>query len=348
MSLLEVENLTTTFKGQSRKVTAVDNVSFAIRKGETLGLVGESGSGKSVTALSLMRLLPQANGLIESGSIRFDGVEVLEIPLEDMREIRGNTMAIVFQDPMTSLNPVMTVGKQMFEALELHLGLSSRAAWKRSIELLRAVGISGPESRLNDYPHQLSGGMRQRIMIAIAISCNPKLLLADEITTALDVTTQAQILDLLGEITEASSMAVLLITHDLGVVAGLAQRVHVMYGGRIVEKARTPDLFSKPQMPYTWGLLNAIPRLDRPPRVPLQSIPGSPPDLESHMNGCRFAPRCQFTREICREQEPTLTPSGLGSNDHEVRCWGVQSVEGGGWLLDVPIDTSGVQQSVER
>ena len=335
MSLLEVHDLHTYFYTREGVVRAVDGVTFHLEAGETLGLVGESGCGKSVTALSLMRLLSPPAGRIVNGQIMFDGRDILAASPDELRQIRGNTMAMVFQDPMTSLNPLLTVGRQVSEALQLHLGLGRADARGRTTELLRLVGIPAAHKRLGDYPHQFSGGMRQRVMIAMAMSCSPKLILADEITTALDVTIQAQILDLVGSLARNSGTAFLLITHDLGIVAGMTQRVHVMYAGRIVEKAVTEELFARPKMPYTWGLLRSIPPLRPRGRPRLAQIEGRPPDLRSTPPGCRFQPRCQYRRKICEEREPELIPVPGGRPDHEVRCWGTQDVPGGGWLIDV-------------
>jgi oligopeptide/dipeptide ABC transporter ATP-binding protein len=333
MPLLEVHDLHTQFDTGDGVVRAVDGVSFHLDAGETLGLVGESGCGKSVTALSLMRLVSPKAGVVR-GRIMFDGRDILAASSDELRRIRGNTMAMVFQDPMTSLNPLLTVGRQVSEALTLHLGLGRAEARDRTVELLRLVGIPGAAKRLGDYPHQFSGGMRQRVMIAMAMSCNPKLILADEITTALDVTIQAQILDLVGSLAQESGTAFLLITHDLGIVAGMTQRVHVMYAGRIVEKADTLDLFSRPKMPYTWGLLRSIPRLRHKATTRLAQIEGRPPDLKSIPPGCRFQPRCQYRRPICAVKEPELTTAAGGGPGQEVRCWGTQEVPGGGWLID--------------
>lgn len=334
MPLLEVRNLHTYFDTRDGVVRAVDGVSFHLDAGETLGLVGESGCGKSVTALSLMRLVSPEAGRIVEGQVLFDGRDILGASPEELRRIRGNTMAMVFQDPMTSLNPLLTVGRQVSEALKLHRGLKRAEARERTVELLRLVGIPAADKRLGDYPHQFSGGMRQRVMIAMAMSCNPKLILADEITTALDVTIQAQILDLVSSLARDSGTAFLLITHDLGIVAGMTQRVHVMYAGRIVEKAVTQDLFGRPQMPYTWGLLRSIPSLRKEARTRLVQIEGRPPDLKSVPPGCRFQPRCQYRRSICAEKEPELIPAARGGPGQDVRCWGTQDVPGGGWLID--------------
>ncbi|MEK6207671.1 MAG: ABC transporter ATP-binding protein [Chloroflexota bacterium] len=330
-NLLEVQDLYTQFFTRDGVVRAVDGVSFHVEAGETLGIVGESGCGKSVTALSLMRLIPQPPGKIVKGSIMFDGADVLKMDDDEVRGIRGNNIAMIFQDPMTSLNPVLTISRQISEALELHLKMDKSEARKRTIELLDLVGIPSAKKRADDYPHQFSGGMRQRVMIAMALSCNPKLILADEPTTALDVTIQAQILDLLKNLAREFRTAFILITHDLGVVAGMTQRIHVMYGGKIVEKADTAELFANPKMPYTWGLLRSIPRLDEKRKAKLVPIEGLPPDLIAPPPGCRFEPRCQYRRDICHEKEPPLEHIPNSKPDHEARCWGTQE---GGWLVD--------------
>ena len=329
--LLAVNDLHTQFFTRDGVVHAVDGVSFELAAGETLGLVGESGCGKSVTALSLMRLIPQPPGRITQGAIIFDGQDVLKMDDDDVRGIRGNNIAMIFQDPMTSLNPVLTISRQISEALELHLKMDKSEARKRTIELLDLVGIPSAKKRVDDYPHQFSGGMRQRVMIAMALSCNPKLILADEPTTALDVTIQAQILDLLKNLAREFRTAFILITHDLGVVAGMTQRIHVMYAGVIVEKADTGELFSNPKMPYTWGLLRSIPRLDEHRKAKLLPIEGLPPDLIAPPPGCRFEPRCQYRHDICKEKEPELKRVPNAKPDHEARCWGTQE---GGWLVN--------------
>jgi oligopeptide transport system ATP-binding protein len=333
MSLLEVSDLHTQFFTRDGVVRAVDGVTFEVGAGETLGIVGESGCGKSVTALSLMRLIPQPPGKIVSGSIMFDGQDVLKMDDDDVRAIRGHSIAMIFQDPMTSLNPVLTISRQISEALELHMKMDKSEARKRTIELMELVQIPSAKKRIDDYPHQFSGGMRQRVMIAMALSCNPKLILADEPTTALDVTIQAQILDLLKNLAREFRTAFILITHDLGVVAGMTQRIHVMYAGRIFEKADTGELFANPKHPYTWGLLRSIPRLDESRKAKLLPIEGLPPDLIAPPPGCKFEPRCQYRRDICKEKEPELRAVPNAKPDHESRCWGVQDVPGGGWLI---------------
>jgi oligopeptide transport system ATP-binding protein len=330
--LLEVEELRTEFVTRAGILRAVDGVSFTVAAGETLALVGESGCGKSATALSLMRLVPSPPGTVGGKAVRFDGVDLLTVSENEMRTLRGKSIAMIFQDPMTSLNPSLTVGLQLTETIRLHLGLGRRAARQRAAELLEMVGIPDAPNRLRDYPHQFSGGMRQRVMIAIALACDPRLILADEITTALDVTIQAQVLELLKKLVRETGTSVLLITHDLGVVAGMADRVNVMYAGRIVESAATEELFARPSMPYTWGLLDSVPRMDTSRSDKLIPIHGAPPDLVNPPAGCRFAPRCRFAREICLTGEPELAPLAE-SPQHTTRCWGMQAVPGGGWLI---------------
>src|ERR671922_631358 len=329
-NLLEVRDLKTQFFTRDGIVHAVDGVSFELAAGETLGIVGESGCGKSVTALSLMRLIPMPPGKIVKGSIVFDGADVLKMDDDEVRGIRGNNIAMIFQDPMTSLNPVLTISRQISEALELHLKMDKGEARKRTIELLELVGIPSAKKRADDYPHQFSGGMRQRVMIAMALSCNPKLILADEPTTALDVTIQAQILELLKGLAKEFRTAFILITHDLGVVAGMTQRIHVMYAGRIVEKADTGELFANPKMPYTWGLLRSIPRLDEQRKAKLLPIEGLPPDLIAPPINYKFKPHYQYHHDICKEKEPELRRIPNAKPDHEARCWGTQE---GGWLV---------------
>ncbi len=316
-TLLEVKDLTVRFYTQDGVVHAVNGISYEVREGETLAIVGESGSGKSVGVMSLIRLIPQPPGKITDGEVWFEGENLLSLSEEEIRHVRGNRIAIIFQDPMTSLNPVLTIGYQISEALQLHLGLNRNEARERSIELLKMVGIPDAERRIDDYPHQFSGGMRQRVMIAMGLSCNPKLLIADEPTTALDVTIQAQILDLVKRLREELGMAVIWITHDLAVVAGLAHRVAVMYAGMMVEKAHVRDIYYDPRHPYTLGLLNSIPRLDKVGRR-LEPIEGLPPDLLALPKGCPFAPRCRFRIDRCLEEMPTLTTVAPG---HEVACW---------------------------
>ena len=306
--LLEVVDLETHFRTQDGLVKAVNGVSFHVEKGETLGIVGESGSGKSVTSMSVMRLIPSPPGKIAGGKILFDGEDLVKCDEDEMRKIRGKNIAMIFQDPMTSLNPVLTIGRQITEALELHLRLTGREAERRAAELLALVGIPSPEKRLDDYPHQFSGGMRQRVMIAMALSCNPDLLIADEPTTALDVTIQAQILELINRLKRELDMAVIIITHDLGVVAGMADRVIVMYAGKIIEEGPTNQIFADPRMPYTIGLLQSIPRLDEERGRRLNPIRGLPPDLINLPAVCPFSPRCDFVQDACYKQVPPLRP----------------------------------------
>ncbi|MCX2727103.1 ABC transporter ATP-binding protein [Thermomicrobium sp. 4228-Ro] len=316
--LLEVRDLRTQFFTQDGVVKAVDGVSFHLMPGETLGLVGESGCGKSITALSIMRLIPSPPGKIVSGEILFEGEDILKMSDDEVRSIRGRKIAMIFQDPMTSLNPVLTINRQISEALELHLGMSKQQARQRAIELLKMVGIPNAEQRIDQYPHQFSGGMRQRVMIAMALSCNPSLLIADEPTTALDVTIQAQILDLIRNLQREHNTALILITHDLGVVAGMTDRINVMYAGHIVESAPTEELFENPKHPYTVGLLNSIPRLDAPRKERLNPIRGLPPDLIDLPDMCPFVPRCDFAREKCSEKNPPLFDV---NPVHRSACW---------------------------
>jgi peptide/nickel transport system ATP-binding protein len=324
--LLGVRELSTHFASPQGIVAAVDSVSFDLRRGETLGLVGESGCGKSVTALSLIRLVPPP-GRIVSGSVLFEGRDLLQISEAEIRRVRGGRIGMIFQDPMTSLNPALTIGEQIAEAAREHLTLSRRAANALAVELLEKVGIPRPRLRARDYPHHFSGGMRQRAMIAMALACDPPLLVADEPTTALDVTIQAQILDLIKGLSEAFGLAVLLITHDLGIAAGMCDRVIVMYAGRIVEDGEVTELFEGPQMPYTNGLLKSIPRMESERSRSLYAIEGFPPDLADLVTGCRFAPRCPHARDVCVSQEPSLTTR---SPTHLARCWGTESP--GGWI----------------
>jgi oligopeptide/dipeptide ABC transporter ATP-binding protein len=319
--LLRIRDLRTYFVTDRGGGTAraVDGVSLDLYPGETLGVVGESGCGKTVLSLSILRLVPEPPGHVRPGSlIEFEGRNLLTLPPRDLRAVRGNRIAMIFQEPMTSLNPVLTIGDQVAEAAIVHQRLSRATARQRAVELLRQVGIPEPEARVDQYPHQLSGGMRQRVMIAMALICHPQILIADEPTTALDVTIQAQILELLQRLQRELGMAVLLITHDLGVVAGSADRVVVMYAGQVVETAPTPELFARPQHPYTEGLMESIPRLDRP-RARLHSIPGSVPAATAWPSGCRFHPRCPFAWDKCRTEEPPLLETGTAG--HVARCW---------------------------
>jgi oligopeptide transport system ATP-binding protein len=326
-SLLEVTDLSTHFSTRRGLVEAVNHVSFTLSVGETLGVVGESGCGKSVTALSIMRLVNDPPGRIASGSVRFEGQDLLQLSEEEMQQVRGGRIAMIFQDPMTSLNPVLTIGAQMTEMIELHADLHGEAAKKRAAELLEMVGIPAARSRLDDYPHHFSGGMRQRVMIAMAMSCNPRLLIADEPSTALDVTIQAQILDLLRQLTRERDTAVMLITHNLGVVAGFCKRTQVMYAGRIVETGLTADLFADPRHPYTLGLLLSVPRLDDDRRSRLVSVRGQPPDLIDQPPGCPFVPRCDWALEVCKREEPRLAAvvgnaeGRSGEAAHMAACW---------------------------
>ncbi len=315
--LLSVENLVTSFKTEQAVIRAVDDISFTINKGQTVGLVGESGCGKSVTSLSILRLIQSPPGHIESGKIVFDGKNLLDLPESGMRSIRGNKISMIFQEPMTSLNPVFTIGNQISEVFRIHRGMSRQEAREKSIEMLRLVKIPAPEKRIDEYPHQLSGGMRQRIMIAMALACRPELLVADEPTTALDVTIQAQILDLMAQLQAELNMAILLITHDLGVVAEVCDHVIVMYAGRIAERAPVQQIFKNPKHPYTVGLLNSIPRLGKKTER-LPTIEGSVPSLAKLPVGCRFQTRCPHVHDKCRQVEPPLIPVGTG---HDAACW---------------------------
>jgi peptide/nickel transport system ATP-binding protein len=327
-AILEVRDLHTQFDTLDGVVRAVDGVSFELKRGETLGIVGESGCGKSVTALSILRLIPTETGRIASGSIRFEGEELTALSEEAMKRLRGHRISMIFQEPMTSLNPVLTVGTQIAENVVRHLGVPWRAARDRACEMLDLVRIADARRRLDEYPHQLSGGMRQRVMIAMALSCDPQVLIADEPTTALDVTIQAQILDLMLELKERTGTAIVLITHDLGVVAETTQRVVVMYAGRKVEEAPVEVLFEEPLHPYTRGLMRAIPRLDieadaAGTRPRLQEIPGLVPNLTRAIVGCAFAPRCGFATDRCSAEAPPIVDVGAG---HTVACWEVERV----------------------
>jgi oligopeptide transport system ATP-binding protein len=318
MALLEVTGLKTQFFTQDGVVKAVDGVSFHVNEGETLGIVGESGCGKSVSVLSVMRLIPQPPGKIVDGEVMFEGIDLLHVSDNEIRKVRGNQIAMIFQDPMTSLNPVLTIGRQIGEALELHMGMNKEESRKRSAQLLEMVGIAEAEDRLDDYPHQFSGGMRQRAMIAMALACNPQLLIADEPTTALDVTIQAQIVELVKRLRDEIGMAIIWITHDLGVVAGLADRMMVMYAGHAVEEAPVKEVYGDPRHPYTIGLLGSLPRLDEIREDKLQSIEGLPPDLIDLPPGCPFEPRCVYAIEKCRTDTPRLEPVGPR---HRIACW---------------------------
>ena len=316
--LLNVQGLETQFKTPEGIVHAVNGVSFTLNEGETMGVVGESGCGKSVTMLSCLRLIPQPPGKIVAGKALFKGQDLLAMNSEDIRHVRGAQIAMVFQDPMTSLNPVMTIGKQMEEPLKLHLGFTPQQARSRSIELLEQVGIPRAADRLKDYPHQYSGGMRQRVMIAMALACAPQILIADEPTTALDVTIQAQIVELVIRLREELGMAIIWITHDLGVVASIAHRVAVMYGGFIIEEAQIRDLYANPRHPYTIGLLGSLPQIQEQGRKRLYSIEGMPPMLYQKPHSCPFSPRCRWVTDRCRMENPLLEPVG---ENHRVACW---------------------------
>ena len=316
-NLIEVKKLVTQFSGKNGTVTAVDGVSFHVKRGETLGIVGESGCGKSVTSMSILRLIPKQTGKIASGEILFEGRDLAKLSEKEMRQIRGNEIAMIFQDSMTGLNPVMTIGKQLVETITAHSKMDKKEAWARAEEMLTKVGIPSPAQRLKEFPHQLSGGMRQRVMIAMALACQPQILIADEPTTALDVTIQAQILDLIRELNESMGTSVVFITHDLGVVSELCDTVIVMYTGHIVEQAPVKELFESPKHPYTKGLLNAIPKITRE-RNPLETIEGMVPNPTERIEGCSFSPRCPYATDQCRKAEP---PMAELSDGRLVRCW---------------------------
>jgi oligopeptide transport system ATP-binding protein len=316
--VLDIKDLRTEFHTQDGVVHAVNGISYSLREGETLGIVGESGCGKSVSMLSVMRLLPEPPAKIANGEVLFHNRNVFDLSDEEMRDIRGSQMAMIFQDPMTSLNPVLTIGQQLREPLELHLGMNDEESHDRAIEMLKMVGIPEAETRLDDYPHQFSGGMRQRVMIAMSLACNPSLLIADEPTTALDVTIQAQIVDLVNRLREHFGMTLIWITHDLGVIASLVNRIIVMYAGYIVEDASVEDLYDNPRMPYTLALLKSLPRVDGRRGEKLQVIEGRPPDLVKLPVGCPFAARCDFVKEKCWSELPPLEEHRPG---HMARCW---------------------------
>ena len=324
MNVLEVNGLKTHFSTREGVVRAVDDVSFQVVQGETLAIVGESGSGKSCAMLSIMRLIQQPPGKIVAGEVRFAGRDLMDLSEREMRSVRGNGISMIFQDPMTSLNPLLTVATQIGEVLQLHMGMDKRQARERTTELLGLVGIPEPEMRLDNYPHQLSGGMRQRVMIAIGLACNPDVLIADEPTTALDVTIQAQIIDLIKRLQEEFGMSIIWITHDLGVVAGLVDRVMVMYAGHVVEEATVDQLYYEPQHPYTIGLLKCLPRLDHARVEKLTAIDGLPPNLIDAAVGCPFQPRCPRAVEKCSTERPALQAVGP---DHRVACWEAQRQE---------------------
>ena len=317
-TLLEVKDLQTHFFTMDGVVRAVDGVSYDLEEGETLGLVGESGCGKSVSALSLMRLIPDPPGRIVNGEVILDGEDILKIDMEEMRNIRGAKMSMVFQEPMTSLNPVLTIERQLTETLQLHKGMGKVESRREGVDLLARVGIPDPEQRIKQYPHQFSGGMRQRVMIAMALSCSPRLIIADEPTTALDVTIQAQILELMKSLTTEFGVALIVITHNLGVVARYADRVNIMYAGRIIERGSAREIYSNPRHPYTVGLLRSVPRLDLPRRAKLDPIEGQPPDLVNLPEGCAFRARCRWAIDKCATDTPQL---GETSPDHWSACW---------------------------
>ncbi|MBI4311893.1 MAG: ABC transporter ATP-binding protein [Chloroflexi bacterium] len=316
--LLEVKDLATYFYTPEGVVKAVDGVSYDLEEGETLGLVGESGCGKSVSALSVMGLIPWPPGKVVNGQILFQGEDLRKYDTQEMRKIRGKDISMVFQEPMTSLNPVLTIGRQLTETMELHLKLDKQAARARAVELLQKVGIPDAERRLDQYPHQFSGGMRQRVMIAMGLSCDPKLLIADEPTTALDVTIQAQVLELMKNLCREFGAALIIITHNLGVVARYADRVNVMYAGRVIERSSAREIYGNPKHPYTLGLLHSVPRLDEPRRTKLDPIEGQPPDLSKLDSGCAFRVRCRYAVEKCATEYPPLV--GVGDN-HLAACW---------------------------
>ena len=333
-TLLEVKDLKTYFFTMDGVVKAVDGVSYELNEGETLGLVGESGCGKSVSALSVMRLIPDPPGKIVNGEILLDGEDILKLGMEDMRSVRGAKIAMVFQEPMTSLNPVLTVERQLTETLELHMGMSKAESKRESVNLLTRVGIPDPETRIKQYPHQFSGGMRQRVMIAIALSCNPRLIIADEPTTALDVTIQAQILDLMKALTTEFGVALIVITHNLGVVARYADRVNIMYAGKVIERGEAREIYANPRHPYTIGLLRSVPRLDLPRKAKLDPIEGQPPDLINLPPGCAFRERCRWAIDKCATDTPELIEIGGG---HLSACFradelGLKAMD----LLDTP------------
>jgi len=317
-NILEVRNLKTAFDTDAGQLTAVDGVNFTVEQGKTLGIVGESGCGKSVTALSIVQLLPQPMGKILDGEVLFEGQDLVRIEHAALRKIRGNRIGFIFQEPMTALNPVHRIGKQLSEGLLLHNNISKKEAHERSVDILRKVGIPSPEIRIGDYPHQLSGGMRQRVVIAMALACNPSLVIADEPTTALDVTIQAQILELMNQLQKEMGMSIILITHDLGVVAETCDDVVVMYAGKVVEKGSAQDIFNHPSHPYTRGLLESIPRLDYPRKTQLKTIPGMVPGLDSLPSGCRFQNRCPLKQPQCAQAAP---PMETVSGDHAVSCF---------------------------
>ena len=324
--LLAIENLVVEFRTQGSVVQAVNGISYSVAAGEIVAIVGESGSGKTVGARAILGLVPSPPGKVVSGSINFDGIDLLGLDDQSIRDIRGKDIAMVFQEPMTSLNPVLSIGRQLTEAMRLHLNYSQAEADARAVDLLKMVGISDPAARLGQYPHLLSGGMRQRVMIAMALSCKPKLILADEPTTALDVTIQAQVLSLMKNLCQDMGVALVIITHNLGVVARYAQRVNVMYAGKIVETGSASSLYRNPSHPYTVGLLNSVPRLDQVRGTLIEPIPGNPPDLAALGPGCAFAPRCRFATERCHAEAPPFSDI---SEDHRSACWEIAALHQG-------------------
>lgn len=328
--LLEVKNLKIHFDTENGSVTAVDDVSFSVRKGETVGVVGESGCGKSVTAESILRLLDEKNTHYE-GNIFFQEKDILKFKYGELQKLRGNDISMIFQDPMSSLNPVYTVGNQIVESLLLHQNLTKKEAQKKAVDMLRLTGIPLPEKRVHEYPHELSGGMRQRVMIAMALSCKPKLLIADEPTTALDVTTQSQILDLIKDLKNEFNMGTIMITHDLGVVAEVCTKVVVMYLGQVIEEASVESIFTSPLHPYTQGLLKSIPHIEGPRDEKLYVIEGKVPTLTQIPPGCRFAPRCEFATNLCRAEKPRLE---IHENDRKVRCWHFKEIQEKGGVMN--------------
>jgi len=316
--LVEVKDLKVTYYQNGVETPVVRNVSFEIKKNETLGLVGESGSGKSVTSKAIMRLIAEPPGKIANGEILFEGKNLLKMKEKQMQKVRGKDIAMIFQEPMTSLNPLYTCGSQIAEAILLHNKCSKQEAWERAVEILKMVGVPSPEKRAQSYPHELSGGMRQRVMIAIALSCNPRLLIADEPTTALDVTIQAQIMDLMRELKEKSNTAIILVTHDLGVVANFADRIQVMYAGQVVERGTAREIFYESKHPYTWALLSSVPKVTNESKEELYALKGTPPDLLLPLHECPFASRCEYCMGICKERNPMETSL---SDTHKVSCW---------------------------
>ncbi len=341
--LLEIRDLHTEFRTGAGVVRAVDGVSYSVDPGETVAIVGESGSGKSVSAMSVLRLIPDPPGRITGGKILFAGRDLMGLDDAAMRQIRGGDIGMVFQEPMTSLNPVLTIGRQLTEGLEQHRGMQRDAAHRRAIELLTLVGIADPARRLKQYPHQLSGGMRQRVMIAIALACEPKLIIADEPTTALDVTIQAQILELMKQLTQRLNVALIIITHNLGVVARYANRVNVMYAGRIVESGTAPAIYHDPRHPYTMALLRSVPRLDRPRQMRLDPVDGQPPDLTRLDGGCAFRPRCRFATDACAEARPALAP--VGEAGHLAACFHAHDIAGATRAADARANKALVDQT---